>query len=168
MSDRPEITKKLRELVEKSLTARHMYWAPEVDFRKNTDDYRRIDFVGFKPYCPRYVVDDMSVENGTFACYEVKSSLADFKSGNGLTFYGDENYLVCPLELAEQLNQEHLLPERLTAVLCPTKYWDRLYRKATTVTPHGFDKHIRRDRGANELLFAIMQSYDRPRLTSKN
>lgn len=29
-------------------------------------------------------------------CYEIKSSVADFRSGHGLNFIGDYNYLVLP------------------------------------------------------------------------
>ncbi len=53
-----------------------------------------LDYIGFKPFTPGYVLEPSSVELGTFSCYEIKSCMADFKSGHGLTFYGDENYLV--------------------------------------------------------------------------
>ncbi|WP_314576430.1 hypothetical protein [Enterococcus gilvus] len=37
--------------------------------------------------------------------------MADFKSGYGKTFRGDENYLVCERELANKLYEKGLLPD---------------------------------------------------------
>lgn len=45
-------------------------------------------------------------------------SMADFKSGHGLTFLGDENWLVCPRDLAHELYDERLLPFGVQ-VYCP-------------------------------------------------
>ena len=59
---------------------------------ETTTNWRRIDYVGFKPYTPNYAVEPVSVELGIFSCYEVKSCLADFESGNGLTFYGGREF----------------------------------------------------------------------------
>ncbi|QEU46194.1 hypothetical protein FMM01_02035 [Schleiferilactobacillus harbinensis] len=159
MSERPDITKALSELVVKRLNANNMYWSAEVNFDKNTQHNKRIDFVGFKPFTPDYVVEPASVELGTFACYEVKSSLADFRSGNGLTFYGDENYLVCLPELVEQLRATgDLTTLHVDAVLCPDKAWKRLYAKVDAPSgQHGRDSHRRRT--ASEMLWAIVQSH---------
>lgn len=44
--------------------------------------------------------------------------MADFKSGHGLTFLGDENWLVCPRDLAHELHDERLLPFGVQ-VYCP-------------------------------------------------
>lgn len=90
--NRAETTAMLSALVEKRLDSRTSYWAREVSFDRGTPNWRRIDYVGFKPYTPNYAVEPISVELGIFSCYEVKSCLADFESGNGLTFYGDENF----------------------------------------------------------------------------
>lgn len=35
----------------------------------------------------------------------------DFTSGHGRTFEGDENWLVCPLELADSLASKGMLPK---------------------------------------------------------
>lgn len=110
MSKRPEITGKLSELVKNRLRNAHMYWSPEVNFDKNQAGNRRVDFVGFKPFTPYLVDEPTTVELGTFAFYEVKSSMADFKSGHGLTFYGDENYLVTTQELATELRVKFKRP----------------------------------------------------------
>ncbi len=100
---RAETTAMLSELVEKRLRNRVSFWASEVNFDLGTPRNRRIDYIGFKPFTPGYVLEPSSVELGTFSCYEVKSCMADFKSGHGLTFYGDENYLVTTPELADEL-----------------------------------------------------------------
>ncbi len=77
--------------------------------------------MGFKPFTPGYVLMPASVELGEFSCYEVKSCMADFKSGHGLTFYGDVNYLVTTRELAEELRVNYLLPRNINQVLTPSK-----------------------------------------------
>lgn len=158
MSERPTTTKMLSDLVAKRLTAQHAYWAAEVNFDKNTDRNRRVDFVGFKPNTPDYVVEPTSVELGTFSCYEVKSSMEDYTSGNGLTFYGDQNFLVCMPALAEALRVANVSwPRNLTAILCPTKNMQQLRVKYSL----GLRSH--RTRVASEMLWAICQSHDRKR-----
>lgn len=154
--DRKTTTRQLSDLVAKRLTARDMYWAAEVNFDKNTDRERRVDFVGFKPLTPDYVVEATSVELGTFVCYEVKSSMADYMSGHGLTFYGDENYLVCPVELADALIAQNApWPRNLTGVLCPINGWQQLRLRIDLKTPT-----VHRKRPASEMLWAIVQSHD--------
>lgn len=153
MSERPDITSKLSHLVEKRLTSRGMYWSPEVNFNKNANDNRRVDFVGFKRGVN--APDAVAVEMGTFAFYEVKSSMEDFTSGHGLTFYGDENYLVCRPELAQQLVEEYKVPYAVDAVLCPDKGWTRLYTKID----RSGRWHSHRQRSASEILWAIVQSH---------
>ncbi|MBO0473261.1 hypothetical protein JZO86_06045 [Enterococcus ureasiticus] len=44
--------------------------------------------------------------NGEFRCYEIKVSKADFKSNAKLSFHGDFNYYVMPIELYEELKNE--------------------------------------------------------------
>lgn len=41
--------------------------------------------------------------NGEFRCYEIKVSKADFKSKAKLSFHGDYNYYVMPVELYNEL-----------------------------------------------------------------
>jgi len=129
---RTETTAMLSKLVEKRLKNRVSYWASEVNFDLGTPRNRRIDYIGFKPFTPGYVLEPSSVELGTFSCYEIKSCMADFKSGHGLTFYGDENYLVTTPELADDLLDEANAYERgmdddltLAKRLCWDSYeWD--------------------------------------------
>ena len=60
------------------------------------------------------------IHKGTFSFYEVKSCMADFNSGHGKTFLGDENYLVCERELAEELFRKGILPNGVK-VIVPNK-----------------------------------------------
>lgn len=69
---RSETTAMLSELVEKRLESHTSYWAREVSFDRGTPMWRRIDYVGFKPFTPNYAVEPTSVELGKFECYEVK------------------------------------------------------------------------------------------------
>lgn len=44
--------------------------------------------------------------NGEFRCYEIKVSKSDFKSKAALSFKGDFNYYVMPVELIKQLRAD--------------------------------------------------------------
>lgn len=118
MKSRTDTTNDLSDLVRKRLSNQSSFWAEEVelDFGK-----ARIDFVGFKPFnILQLGMCSVSIDKGIFSFYEVKSCMADFKSGNGLTFLGDENYLVCERELADQLHKKMMLPAGVK-VLVPNK-----------------------------------------------
>ena len=82
------------------------------------DERHRVDFVGFRP--ARRESSAGAIEHGSFVYVEVKSCMDDFKSGHGLTFEGDENWLVCPRNLCETLREQRKLP-RSVSVLCPDK-----------------------------------------------
>lgn len=90
---RPEITKKLSEAIERKINPHNdprIYWAKEVTFDYSSSHAVRVDYMKFKP-----VNNSVSgIEKGDFYCYEVKSSVEDFRSGHGLNFIGDYNYLV--------------------------------------------------------------------------
>ena len=153
--NRVETTTMLSALVEKRLDSRTSYWAREVSFDRGTPNWRRIDYVGFKPYTPNYAVEPVSVELGIFSCYEVKSCLADFESGNGLTFYGDENFLVTTRELAEQLHEMLRLPRNINQVLVPTPTGDRL-QELYDLSNNGSASY--RHRPASEMLYAMIEA----------
>ena len=106
---RAETTAMLSELVEKRLRNQTAFWASEVNFDRGTPDERRVDYVGFKPLNVNGEPVPASVEKGCFGFYEVKSCMADFTSGNGLTFYGDQNYLVCTKELCDSTGSKLIL-----------------------------------------------------------
>ena len=100
---RAEITSLLnRELVRLKLERRnaYSYWAHEVevwDERKGSTTW--VDFMLFEPGGYHTATRPGNIEAGKFTCFEVKSCLEDIKSGHGLNFYGDENYLVMPCEV---------------------------------------------------------------------
>lgn len=92
---RPEITAKLSSMLEKKINPHNdprIYWAKEVTFDYSTDHAVRVDYMRFVP-----VNNSISgIEKGDCYCYEIKSSIEDFRSGHGLNFIGDYNYLVLP------------------------------------------------------------------------
>ena len=99
---RPEITAKLSSLLEKHIEPYHdprIYWSKEVTFNYATNNQVRVDYMLFKP-----VNNTTSgIEKGDFYCYEVKSSVEDFRSKNGHNFLGDFNYYVMPEEVLEEI-----------------------------------------------------------------
>ena len=156
--NRSDITDMLSGLVEKRLRSRRMFWAPEVSFDKGGPDERRIDYVGFKPFTPNYRVEPASVELGRFECYEVKSCMADFDSGHGLTFYGDENYLVTTREFAEELRLKMLTPRDIDAVLVPNQTRTALLALGGESHGYSYGSQSYRRRVASEMLWQIMQA----------
>lgn len=156
MESRKEVTRRLSELVEKRITGRNMVWSREVSFDKGTSSERRVDYVAFRPFMPEQRVEPSSLELGTFEFYEIKSCIADFESGHGLTFEGDENYLVTVPDLAERLRVEHRIPDDCTAVLVPTSDWSRL-RRAFGKDSDMHYRSIHRRRTAGELLLSIVK-----------
>lgn len=93
--DRKETTKILSKLAERLINQHNdqrVYWAKEVTFDFATDHSIRVDYMRFKP-----VNNSVSgIEKGDVYCYEVKSSVADFKSKHGHNFIGDYNYYIMP------------------------------------------------------------------------
>ena len=96
MERRDETTKELSERVLARLRREYSLVSSEVW----VDDVHRVDFVGFRP--ARNSPFPSSIERGEFVFVEVKSCMNDFKSGHGLTFWGDANWLVCPPDLAQK------------------------------------------------------------------
>lgn len=151
---RTETTAMLSELVEKRLKNRVSFWASEVNFDLGTSKNRRIDFMGFKPFTPGYVLMPASVELGEFSCYEVKSCMADFKSGHGLTFYG-----------GRELPRDHKGTGRGTASQLPaaTQYQSSAHtiEKGDKLVPL-FDVSGKcpsyRCRAASEMLYAMIEA----------
>ena len=156
MESRKEVTRCLSELVENRITGLNMVWSREVPFDKGTSSERRVDYVAFRPFMPEQRVEPSSLELGTFEFYEIKSCIADFESGHGLTFEGDENYLVTVPDLAERLRVEHRIPDDCTAVLVPTSDWSRL-RRAFGKDSDMHYRSIHRRRTAGELLLSIVK-----------
>lgn len=99
----------------------------------------------------RYKAAD--VEKGCFSFYEVKSCMADFTSGNGLTFYGDQNYLVCTKELCDEIVWQKMVPERVNAILTP----DSTGSKLILGYVQSYNDMSYRRRPASEILWAMVK-----------
>lgn len=151
---RAETTAMLSELVEKRLRNQTAFWASEVNFDRNTPDERRVDYVGFKPWNVNGEPVPASVEKGCFSFYEVKSCMADFTSGNGLTFYGDQNYLVCTKELCDEIVWQKMVPERVNAILTP----DSTGSKLILGHVQAYNDMSYRRRPASEILWAMVKA----------
>lgn len=102
---RPEITAKLSYMLEKKINPYNdprIYWAKEVTFDYYTNHAVRVDYMKFMP-----ANNSVSgIEKGDCYCYEIKSSVEDFKSGHGLNFVGDYNYLVMPMDVCATVSLE--------------------------------------------------------------
>ena len=97
---RADITAGLSALVEKHLSKNGRPWAKEVTMHTLggiRPDYMSVnaDWGGIAEIC--------HIERATVSVYEVKSCMADVKSGNGLNAIGDHNWLVLPYELHREL-----------------------------------------------------------------
>ena len=104
MMERKQITAFLSEqLIQDKLTGNGKYWAREVCLDWGTKDVRRVDFMEF---CPTGVLSVSEIEKGIFVSYEVKSCMADYKSGFGQNFVTEKNYLVMPAEVYKKILQE--------------------------------------------------------------
>lgn len=100
---RKETTKFLSDLlVRDRFSGMGKYWASEVTLDYGTSDVKRVDFMQFKPV-NTYT---SGIEKGEFICYEVKSCLADYKSGHGQNFIGERNYFVMPMSLYKSVVTE--------------------------------------------------------------
>nr|DAQ46821.1 MAG TPA: DNA repair protein MmcB-like protein [Caudoviricetes sp.] len=110
---RKDVTAELSEKVAKKLRRKCAIVAQEVW----VDDDHRVDFVAFTPGPGGR---NTKLEHGRFIFVEVRSSMHDFKSGHGLTFLGDDNWLVCPHDLADELRDKQLLPFGVQ-VYCPDR-----------------------------------------------
>lgn len=90
---RTETTKVLSAMLERHIDPRNdprIYWAKEVTFDYATDHSVRVDYMTFTSANN----STSGIEKGDFRCYEVKSSVEDFKSKHGHNFIGDFNYYV--------------------------------------------------------------------------
>ena len=100
---RKEITSALSLSLEKHINPDNdtrIYTAKEVTFDYGTPNQIRVDYMRFKPLNNTV----SGIEKGDFYCYEIKSSVDDFKSKNGHNFIGDYNYYVMPKEVYEEVS----------------------------------------------------------------
>lgn len=102
--NRKETTKFLSDLlIQEKLIGMGKYYASEVTLDYGSDKIKRVDFMQF---CPVNTMSVSGIEKGEFICYEVKSCLADYKSGHGQNFIGERNYLVMPMTLYKSVVNE--------------------------------------------------------------
>ena len=98
---RKEKTELLRNLLKTKLNSkRGVHSATEVSLDYGTKNVKRVDFISFEP---RDQVSIAGLESGAFTFYEVKSCREDFKSGFGLNFEGDRNYVVTDMPTYKDL-----------------------------------------------------------------
>lgn len=158
---RKEITELLgQELIWKRLTKRNAYtfWAHEVEVPDNNTAYR-VDFMQFEPVFGRSAG---RIEQGTFTCYEVKSSIEDLKSGHGLNFYGDRNFIVAPIEVYEKFYKLDFNARQKIDI--PWYVGWLVYGKTKRGHKKLVERHVDfldrcfRERAASELLFCMMRA----------
>lgn len=105
MTDRGQITKMLSLSLEKYINPQNdprIYWAKEVTFDYATGHKVRVDYMRFNP-----VNNSISgIEKGDFYCYEIKSSVEDFRSKHGHNFIGDFNYYVMLESIYEKVKKD--------------------------------------------------------------
>lgn len=147
---RGEVTKTLSEMAEKLINPHsdpRIYWAREVTFDYATTHAVRVDYMKFKP-----VNNTVSgIEKGDFYCYEVKSSVEDFRSKNGHNFIGDFNYYIMPHDVYLDVKNE--IPYNV-GVYCPNSGELRAVKKA---------KRKDRERPVSEMLLMMFRSAARDR-----
>lgn len=116
MSNRKQVTQMLSDALERYLDPYNdprIYWAREVTFDYATAHTVRVDYMRFVP-----LNNSVSgIEKGDFYCYEIKSSVEDFKSQNGHNMLGDLNYYVMPNDVFEAVKGR--IPAAV-GVLCPS------------------------------------------------
>lgn len=68
---------------------------------------RSVDWLALEPNLE--ADSRLAIEDGLLMCVEVKSSVADYRSGWGLNFVGDFNVLVCPQAVADRIGEDEIL-----------------------------------------------------------
>lgn len=150
---RKDTTNELSHLLEKHINPHNdprIYWSKEVTFDYGTQHQVRVDYMQFKP-----INNTVSgIEKGDFYCYEIKSSVEDFRSKNGHNFIGDYNYYVMPHEV--YIGIRHEIPYKV-GVYCPNGSELRSVKKA---------KRADRERPVLEMLLMMFRSANRDRRTN--
>lgn len=155
MTERRKITKALSLSLEKHINPyndQRVYMAREVTFDYATSHAIRVDYMQFRPLNNTV----SGIEKGDFYCFEIKSSVEDFRSKNGHNFLGDYNYYVMPEEVYEQVKSE--IPYGV-GVYVP----DRLHHGKDWYDLKSAKKAKRKDREKplTEMLFMIFRSASR-------
>lgn len=105
MMGRSEITAGLSTLLEQHLDKQTCVYGSEVSIEplgRCRPDYLAVSANYGK------LATVASIERSEVIVYEIKSCLADFKSGHGVNEVGDNNWLVMPFEVIQSINQYDL------------------------------------------------------------
>lgn len=95
MGGRGDVTRQLGDALVRGVFGfpdPRVYWSREVTFDCTGPKPVRVDFMRYKPRNQCVA----GLEAGEFHCFEIKSCAADLRSGHGMNFLGDRNYVVCP------------------------------------------------------------------------
>lgn len=182
--NRKETTEFLTDLLISTRLSDRKYYAREVTLDYGTVNPKRIDVMEFKPEGVTFCSD---IEKGIFICYEIKSCVQDVYSGNGLNFYGEQNYIVTTMDTYKKLiNDTDKLEDHIKKTMgvktCPEfgcfvavpehinlKDVKTLKKEYDNPTKFEDEKHWklwkvhscrrnRRNRSMNELLFCMLRS----------
>ena len=152
MNSRVNITELLSTSIQKHISPHNdprVYWAREVTFNYGTSDAVRVDYMQFKP-----VNNTVSgIEKGDFYCYEVKSSLEDFRSENGHNFLGDFNYYIMPEDVYNKVKGE--IPYKVGVYVPSGKYRSGEWYNLKSVKKA---RRKDRDRPVSEMLLMMFRS----------
>lgn len=157
LSNRKEITEMLSLAIEKHINPHNdprIYWAKEVTFDYDTNHSVRVDFMRFKPFNNTV----SGIEKGDFYCYEVKSSVEDFRSKNGHNFLGDYNYYVMPEDVFEKVMNE--IPYYIGVFVPDRKHYQGEWYELKSVKKA---KRKDRQRPVSEMLLMMFRSCARER-----
>lgn len=101
---RNEVTAGLSELLERHLNGKPFVWGAEVSIEPL--GACRPDYLSV--YAPYGAFATLSgIERAEVSVYEVKSCMADLKSGHGMNLIGDYNFIVAPYELMMEAVERH-------------------------------------------------------------
>ena len=157
MTERKEITKALSLSLEKHINPYNdprVYMAREVTFDYATSHAVRVDYMQFKPLNNTV----SGIEKGDFFCFEIKSSVEDFRSKNGHNFLGDYNYYVMPEEVYEQVKTE--LPYGVGVYVPDHLHYGKEWYDLKSVKKA---KRKDREKSLTEMLFMMFRSAARDR-----
>lgn len=158
---RGEVTDTLSRQLEIQVLARRNAWACWASEVKLPPDERRVDYVDFCPHPSISCCSVGAVERGRFTFYEVKSCMSDLKSGHGTNWCGDANWLVCPIEMVEEMRNKQEWPEGAGSVGIlafgqrrnGSRGFVKLSEKSAERHGYGYRKH-----SAAELLYAMTRA----------
>lgn len=153
--NRKEITRKLSNALEYHLNPNcdpRFYIAKEVTLDYNSDHPVRVDYMQFKPLNNTV----SGIEKGDFYCYEIKSSVEDFKSKNGHNFIGDYNYYVMTRETYLKIDSS--IPWEVGVLIIDEGDLDNEFPRFLTVKN---SKRKMREKSVSELLLMMFRSSNR-------